>query len=512
MDHTNLPPDENEQDAVFLDKERTVDLSPKATAAPVPAPETPLSSGASLAERMAALRAAPASEPLHSPGAVASHTATHAYPAAALDPQWQQSVIRTQRRQRVLIFILFLMLFFMGAALFGVMLDTYFRSGYGDASPPAHGEDAERGLFFYEETSPTFVPTPRPARLPLPSIGGNKAFESQSSSLVADIAAFVSPSSVRVYITENKNDRANETLYEELLSDGSGIVLSQDGYILTNYHVISNGQTVYVSFLDDEQEPWPAQIIGIDPIRDIAVIKVDRNDCTPALFGDSNALRPGEMAVSIGNSLGNGSGTVTQGIVSAVNRSITMDGGHRFQFIQTDAAINPGNSGGPLVNSKAEVIGVNTIKQTIAGLDEAGDYIYAEGVGYAIPINEIMELLPDLITTGVVERPALGVIISDINNPESKILLQQEGLDHGVLIHAIVPHSPCDLAGIQVDDILLTVNGSVLENSEQLNAIVRSSRIGDVLDITLRRAGVDLSVKVTLDDMNAIDYEKAYEQ
>lgn len=336
------------------------------------------------------------------------------------------------------------------------------------------------------EATPVVLPplvTPGPQGRELPVIGAQgEAAAIAPDNPTADIAQSLSPAIVAVLskVTYTRFDKTEEYLY----SDGSGIVLSSDGYIVTNYHVIESANVLYV-VLDDSDEEIPADLIGYDDVRDIAVLKIDRYNLHAARFGDSDALRVGDLAVAIGNPLGTLTGTVTQGIISAAHRTLELENGRTQGFIQTDAAINPGNSGGALANKAGEVVGINTLKEIYAGYDEYGMPIAAEGIGYAIPINDVLPIVQELILTGRVKRPGLGITGAAVT-PE---LARENGCPPGVYVDSVVEGGPADRAGIAEGDVITAINGEPVDTMYDLTTVLDGSQVGETVELKVWQAG-----------------------
>lgn len=257
----------------------------------------------------------------------------------------------------------------------------------------------------------------------------------------------------------------------EAEGQGSGIIYSKDGYIITNYHVISeaiNNEKAKVTVILSTGDTIDATVIGGDEVTDIAVVKVDKTGLTAAEFGDSDAIEVGELAVAIGNPLGEEfAGSVTVGYVSAVNRTITS-GGTTYNLIQTDAAINSGNSGGPLVNTNGKVIGINTAKISATGV---------EGMGFSIPINEVLPIVEELITNKKVARPYIGISGVSIDESDAK----RYELVVGVYVQSVEIKSPAELAGIKQGDVICEVNGTKVTSVAEINVIKNKLKIGDKL-------------------------------
>ena len=279
---------------------------------------------------------------------------------------------------------------------------------------------------------------------------------------------------------------------------GSGIIISQDGYILTNHHVVKDVDELNIKLVDDQE--FKAQVIGTDPLTEIALVKIDAKNLSPAVLGNSESLEIGEWVLAIGSPL-ELNFTVTAGIVSALSRDINIirdNPGYQIEnFIQTDAAINPGNSGGALVNYKGEVIGVNT-----AIASSTGSYI---GYGFAVPINLAKKVVDDFIEYGEVRRGYIGVSIRQV----TPVIAKGVGLDkpRGVFIENVIDDKPAARAGIKSGDIILSVEGATVNKPNQLQAKVGSYKPGDVVRLQVWRDGKEMTFKVTLESLDAGDSE-----
>ncbi len=270
-------------------------------------------------------------------------------------------------------------------------------------------------------------------------------------------------------------------------SSGSGIVISDEGYIVTNYHVIESASAITVKFNDGDQ--CAAVLVGGDEQADIAVIKIEPTDTLKvAVLGDSDSVEVGELAVAIGNPLGDELfGTVTSGIISGKNRTVKVDNRDMI-LLQTDAAINSGNSGGALINKYGEVIGINSVKIASGS---------TEGLGFAIPINEVKPIVSDLITYGYVTgRPLIGVTVQQIT--ESIAYYNNLPVDHGLYVMGVTSGSAAEAAGIQRGDIILSIDGQEVTTSSELNEIRDRHSAGDVIVLTFDRNGETMSVNLTL--------------
>ncbi len=268
---------------------------------------------------------------------------------------------------------------------------------------------------------------------------------------------------------------------------GSGIIISRDGYILTNVHVVDKAENIRV-VLDDNRE-FDATIVGLDPLTEVAVIKIEADDLPVARLGDSDKVRVGEWVLAIGNPLELRS-TVTAGIISAKERQIDIirDTFSVESFLQTDAAINPGNSGGALVNLRGEVVGVNTAIATETG--------YNAGFGFAIPINLARRIVSDLISKGKVERAFLGVAMQNIDERKARALHLDK--PRGVFIDRVLDEGPAERAGIHPKDVLLSIDGHEVNRSNQVQAIIAGRKPDETVRVSLWRNGKELSLLVRL--------------
>lgn len=329
------------------------------------------------------------------------------------------------------------------------------------------------------------LPGPPPVALPspqAPSAPGGVVRVQTEESVVIQVVEKVRPSVVNIQTRGFAPDFFGQLFPQE--GAGSGVIVSEDGYILTNNHVIRNASQIRVRLLDGTE--LEGRVVGTDPPSDLAVIKVDpKGRKLPAAeLGDSHALRVGQLAIAIGNPFGLGS-TVTVGVVSALNRSIQVPGFVIDNLIQTDAAINPGNSGGALVNSAGQVIGINTaiIPQ-------------AQGIGFAIPSSVARSVMEQLIRTGSVQRPFFGVAYVEV----TRELAQAYGLaaDHGVLVQQVVPGSGAEAAGVRPLDIIVEMQGKRIEGAADFQREILQRRVGDVVTVTVVRGGERLQLQVRL--------------
>lgn len=296
----------------------------------------------------------------------------------------------------------------------------------------------------------------------------------------------------------NRGGRGGTQEYTQTAA-GSGIIISEDGYVLTNNHVISGADkiTVYVNSGDgSEEQSYEATLVGSSESNDIAVLKIDATGLNAAAFGDSDQIEVGELAVAIGNPMGQVHGSVTAGIISAVEQELTIDD-VTINAIQTDAAINPGNSGGPTFNAAGQVIGINSsIASTATSSDSAGSI----GIGFAIPSNLVKRVADEIIKDGKVKHVALGVVIKSDT-------VEADGVTRGGATitkssatgSAVVSGGPADKAGLKEGDTIVAFNGNAVNNNYSLLGYVRAAALGDKVTLTIVRDGKTMDVDVTLD-------------
>jgi len=311
---------------------------------------------------------------------------------------------------------------------------------------------------------------------------------------IPDIVDKVSPSVVGISCMTNKGT-----------ATGTGIIMSEDGYIITNAHVVSDAQTIQVllpkSYADDnsseEDLTVKAELVGKDTQTDIAVLKINKKGLTKAEFGKSSELKVGEVAIVIGNPLGfELANSVTAGIISALDRSITIED-RTMNTIQTDASINNGNSGGPLINAYGQVIGITSAKIASS---------YGEGLGFAIPIDEAIPIVKELIAHGYVTgRPTLGVSGENVSN----VYAQYYDIPKGFFVKRVNPGSAAEKAGIKVDDIVIGIEGKLIESLEEFNKIKKNYKAGDTIKVSVYRNREIIDLDVTLDEAVAEDNTKS---
>ena len=270
---------------------------------------------------------------------------------------------------------------------------------------------------------------------------------------------------------------------------GSGFIISSDGYILTNHHVIEGANAITVAMYNGDT--YDAELVGYDESNDIAVLKIDAKDLTPVVLGDSDKLRVGDSVVAIGNPLGELTFSLTAGCVSALDRKITMSNGLSMELIQTDCAINSGNSGGALFNLYGEVIGITNAKYSGAG----GTTASIDNIGFAIPVNNVLSIVKSIIEKGYISKPYIGVTVSDVGEEA-----QGYGMPKGASIRDVVEDGPAAKAGVQAGDIVTAANGKEITCGDDLVKLVGELNVGDEADLTIYRKNTTVNIKVTVEE------------
>ena len=325
----------------------------------------------------------------------------------------------------------------------------------------------------------------------------NKISATDYSNTSIAVANKVLPSIVGISIDYTVNSMFGQSSTAK--ASGSGIIISEDGYILTNNHVINNSSSnsnsyyqiteannLKVTLYNDDTE-YDAKVIGSDSQTDLAVIKIEKTGLTAAELGDSSAVQVGEFAMAVGNPLGLQS-SISCGIVSAKDREVTdTDTKTTYHVIQTDAAINSGNSGGALVNADGKVIGINTLKLSGTGV---------EGIGFAIPINSTIDVYKELISKGKISRPFIGITGIDLDEATAK----KNNLVEGIYVKSIENFSAAEKAGVKVGDVITEADGSLVKNMDELNTIKNKHSVGDKLKIKVNRDGKEKELTLTLQE------------
>lgn len=271
-------------------------------------------------------------------------------------------------------------------------------------------------------------------------------------------------------------------------ASGSGFILTEDGYILTNYHVIENSNSVQVTTYDNTA--YSASIVGYDESNDIAVLKIDATGLTPVVLGDSDELYVGDEVMAIGNPLGELTFSLTVGYVSAMDREVTLSSGTTMDLIQTDAAINSGNSGGALFNTYGEVVGITNAKYSSSSSSSSASI---DNIGFAIPINHVKGIVTSIIEKGYIVKPYIGVSVTSVSSE-----MISYGLPKGAAVKVIAEGSPAEESGLKVNDIVTAINGEEITTSSELVKIVSAAQPGDVLTLTVYRQGEAERLTITL--------------
>ncbi|MHA6488042.1 serine protease HtrA [Bacillus cabrialesii] len=336
----------------------------------------------------------------------------------------------------------------------------------------------------------------------------SSAFKSEDSSKISNMVEDISPAIVGI---TNLLAQSNSSLFGSDSSgssegtesgSGSGVIFKKENgkaYIITNNHVVEGASSLKVSLYDGTEAT--AKLVGSDSLTDLAVLQISDDHVTKvASFGDSSDLRTGETVIAIGDPLGKDlSRTVTQGIVSGVDRTVSMStsaGQTSINVIQTDAAINPGNSGGPLLSTSGKIVGINSMK--ISEDD-------VEGIGFAIPSNDVKPIAEELLSKGQIERPYIGVSMLDLeqvpqNYQEGTLGLFGSQLNKGVYIREVASGSPAEKAGLKAEDIIISLKGKEINTGSELrNILYKDANIGDTVEVKILRNGKEMTKKIKLD-------------
>ena len=270
-------------------------------------------------------------------------------------------------------------------------------------------------------------------------------------------------------------------------ASGSGFVFSDDGYILTNYHVVEDSNSITVALYNGTTHD--AKLIGYDESNDVAVLKIEAENLTPVVLGNSDNLNVGDDVVAIGNPLGELTFSLTSGAISAKDRAITMSSGNTMQLMQTDCAINSGNSGGALFNMYGEVIGITNAKYSSNSSSEAS----IDNIGFAIPINKARSIAESIIEKGYVSKPYIGVSVTTVSTET-----QSYGLPQGAAVKEVTKGGPAETAGLQANDIITHVNETEIADHTELVTIINNSAVGDTLKLTVYRKGKTMEISITV--------------
>ena len=326
------------------------------------------------------------------------------------------------------------------------------------------------------------------------STGNSISATSGTGLSTAQVAEMVSPSVV--VITTEQVVYSQWSWYGQNQVEsgaGSGVIISSDGHILTCAHVVDGASTITVTIGDKD---YPATLVGEDTTSDIAVIKIEANGLTPATVGNSDGLKVGQSVMAVGNPLGELGGTVTGGMISALNRSVTIQGSssvNTMSLIQMDASVSPGNSGGGLFNMSGELVGIVNAKSSSSD---------AEGLGFAIPINDAIKVAQELLENGYVTgRPYLGITYLGVEDAQTAAQLGVNA--YGVYVVEVVKGGPADKAGLKSGDRIVSIDGSEIGTKDDLSALMQKHTAGDSLAITIARGGQMQTINVTLGEKNA---------
>lgn len=302
----------------------------------------------------------------------------------------------------------------------------------------------------------------------------------------------VAPAVVGIFNRQQTDGKHRGPHSFDTSGSGSGVIIDPAGYIVTNQHVVEDAESLVVVLADGRR--LAAKLVGADKRNDLAVVKIEAKNLPVAVFGDSDKIRIGDLAVAIGNPVSmEFQRTVTAGIISGLNRGLRTERNGMLEVIQTDAAISPGNSGGPLVNALGQVIGINTAKISLPDV---------EGMGFAVPSNRVRSIVKQIIEAGRVEHPWLGVAIADPDPME----LGEKPVS-GVLIADVVPGGPAQLAGVQKGDQILSVDGKSTDSYLALRRAIEAHRVGDTVAVKVRRGEKEITLRVTLGVMPDVDQQ-----
>ena len=315
--------------------------------------------------------------------------------------------------------------------------------------------------------------------------GSATSTSASATGSLADVASAVSPSVVVVTTEQIVTDNYFWGGQQVLSGAGSGVILTTDGYIVTNYHVVEGAQQITVTLADDSS--YTATVVGSDQQSDIALLKIEATGLTPAVLGDSDTVQVGEVVIAVGNPMGTLGGTVTDGIVSALNRDITVEG-NQMTLMQTSAAISPGNSGGGLFNTNGELIAIVNAKYS----DED-----AEGLGFAIPVNTVKTVVQDLLENGYVTgRPALGITVITVSDVQTAMQYGVSSL--GVYVNSVDEGSGAAAAGMKAGDRIVSIGTQLVETTDDVTNALKAYNVGDVVEVQVDRARELITLQITL--------------
>ena len=399
--------------------------------------------------------------------------------------------------------------FSLGSLLTGIVsLGAKGLGGWGDMDslPEIHGDfgdwewEWEWGSKDPDQAQPQTTPQPEPTQAPaytpreMPALDGVapslQAMPNPLPDIVESAGKGVVGMDVYYYDEELEQDVP--------MAYGSGFIISSEGYIVTNAHVVEGASQVEVKNIDGTSAP--GEVIGADSNLDVAGVDGEAQGLTPLALGSSAQVKVGDFTVAIGNPTGEMlADTATFGIISATAREANVEG-QVNSYIQTDAAINPGSSGGPLLDMSGKVIGITSAKALYAGYDEYGNMINAEGIGYAIPIDEAMEVVRELITTGHVKRPGIGISVVEIDQTTAEMYQ----VPQGILVYTVTEDGPAHVADLRINDVILSYDGITAGATTDFVAYVGAMEVGDQVKLRIWRDGQEQELYVTVGDLNQI--------
>lgn len=317
-------------------------------------------------------------------------------------------------------------------------------------------------------------------------MGGATAASAESAELSpADLYEMNVNSTVGITISGTTNSRYGGYTFQ---AAGSGFIITEDGYILTNHHVVEDSDTVTVAAYDGET--YDAKVIGYDESNDIAILKIEAENLKPVTIGDSDKLRVGDTVYAIGNPLGKLTFSLTHGIVSALSRNVKT-GSHTMNLIQTDCAINSGNSGGALFNSRGEVVGITNAKYSASGFFNEAEI---DNVGFAIPLNSVTRIVTSIIENGYVLKPYIGITVAPLSEETASIT----GIKAGAVVQDVTEDAPADAAGIKVHDVIVKIDDTDIKDSNTLVQAIAKAEPGDVMTFTIYRQGKEIKLDVEI--------------
>lgn len=384
----------------------------------------------------------------------------------------------TKTGKRMISFVLVLALLAAGCGITGVCVSAYWNHKMNTFNDVVDNRlsvlqeklDAQNGTSAPSQSVPTQSQVASPTKIYADNVQSVVAISNQS-------------------LTTNIFGQVSETA-----SSGSGFIISENGYVVSNYHVVEGAQRLRVIMSDSKE--YDASVVGYDAVNDLAVLKIEATGLPYVQLGSSDTLAVGDQVMAIGNPLGELTSTLTVGYVSAKDRMVNIDG-TSMNMLQTDAAINSGNSGGPLFNMNGEVVGITTAK--FSGTSSSGATI--EGVGFAIPMDDVSDMIRDIMEQGYVSSAYLGVMVRDVDPTVS----QNYGIPMGVYVDEVTPGSCAEAAGVRAKDVIINIGGHEVTSMSALTRVLRKLEPGQTTTITVYRSGVQEHMEITLDEKTTQD-------